>query len=87
MLQQDSETIDQFVTGLMRQADNCMFEANKNEQIRDWVIDKCRSSNLKRKLLEKCQNLTLEQVQLIARSSEAAEIKPRKWSRKPKHIW
>lgn len=66
----------------MRQADNCMFEENKNEQLCDQVIDKCRSSELRRKLLEKSQDLTLEKVWLIVRSSEAAEIQAKKMESK-----
>ena len=35
MLQEESETVDQFVKRLRRQAENCMFEEQKEEQIRD----------------------------------------------------
>ena len=48
MRQEDSKTVDQFVTRLRRQAENCNFEENRKEQIRDQVIDKCRSSMLRR---------------------------------------
>ena len=78
MLQEESETVDQFVTRLRRQAENCMFEEQKEEQIRDQVIDKCRSRKLRRKLLEKGQELTLDQALSIARSSEAADIQAQK---------
>ena len=47
MHQEDSETVDQ---------------EDRNEQIRDQVIDKCQSSKLRKKFLEKGQDLTLEKV-------------------------
>ena len=78
MLQEESETVDQFVMCLRRQAKNCMVGEQKEEQIRDQVIDKCRSRKLRRKLLEKGQELTLDQALLIARSSEAADIQAQK---------
>ena len=42
--------------------------------MRDQVIDKCRSAELRRKLLLKGTHLTLEKVQEIARSFEAVDI-------------
>lgn len=55
-----------------------MFEEQKEEQIQDQVIDKCQSSKLRRKLLEKGQALRLNQALSIARSSEAADLQARK---------
>lgn len=72
-LKQEEETVDQFVTRLRRQAENCSWE-NQEEQIRDQVIDKCKSMGLRRKLLEKGTDLTLLKVLDIARSMEAVDI-------------
>ncbi|PFX17108.1 Vacuolar protein sorting-associated protein 26B-B [Stylophora pistillata] len=71
--QEGGETVDQFITRLRHQAENCTWD-NKDEPIRDQVIDKCRSDDLRRKLLLKGTHLTLEKVQEIARSFEAVDI-------------
>ena len=44
MKQEEHETVDQFVVRLSNQAANCEFGAKKNEQIRDQIIDKCKST-------------------------------------------
>ena len=44
MKQEEHETVDQFVVRLSNQAANCEFGATKNEQIRDQIIDKCKST-------------------------------------------
>ena len=69
---QQRETIDQFVTRLRQRADNCEF-TDLAEQIHDQVIEKCSSHHLRRKLLEKGKDLTLVQLQTIARVLEASE--------------
>lgn len=71
--QEEGETVDQFITRLRRQAENCNWD-NADEPIRDQVIDKCKSAELRRKLLLKGTHLTLGKVQEIARSFEAVEI-------------
>jgi len=43
MRQEENETVDQFVVRLSNQAANCEFGTSKNEQIRDQIIDKCKS--------------------------------------------
>ena len=78
MKQESSESVDQFVIRLTHQAENCNFGSQQTEQIRDQVIDRCRSSGLRRKLLERGQDLKLEDVQQIARAMEAAEIQSRR---------
>ena len=55
MKQEENEMVDQFVVRLSNQAANCEFGVTKNEQIRDQIIDKCKSTELRRKLLEKEQ--------------------------------
>ena len=53
MKQESSESVDQFVIRLTHQAENCNFGSQQTKQIRDQVIDRCRSSGLRRKLLER----------------------------------
>jgi len=65
MAQQDGETVGQFIARLRKQAQNCNF-TTPDIDIRDQVIGKCRSTELRRKLLAK-ENLTLEKVQEVAR--------------------
>ena len=50
-----NETVEQFVTRLRQKAQTCEFgdAATVDEQIRDQVISKCLSHELRRKLLQK----------------------------------
>ena len=77
LYQEEEETVDQFLTRLRRQSDNCGWD-NPDEAIRDQVIDKCRSVLLRRNLLERGTDLTLSRLQDIARTLEAVEIQVRK---------
>ena len=52
MTQQERETVSQFIARLRKYAQNCSF-LNSGVVIRDQVIDKCRSSELRKKLLAK----------------------------------
>ncbi|XP_069140912.1 uncharacterized protein [Argopecten irradians] len=70
--QQPSETIDQLITRLRQKAEFCDF-IDVNGQMRDQVIEKCLSHNLRRKLLQKGRNLTLDQLQTVARAMETSE--------------
>jgi hypothetical protein len=78
MKQEDGETVDQFVVKLKNQAKNCSFGDSFAEQIRDQVIDKCRPSRLRKRLLEKSGELNLGDVQQIARAMEAIDIQAKK---------
>ncbi|XP_053389570.1 uncharacterized protein LOC128552552 [Mercenaria mercenaria] len=61
--QEQNETIDNFVVRLSKLAISCEFpETQKNDMIRDQIIEKCSSSALRRKLLQETE-LTLEKVQ------------------------
>ena len=57
--QEESETADQFDTRLFQLAENCNFGTAKEENIRDQLIDKCRSHDLRKKLLGVSGKLTL----------------------------
>ena len=73
IVQESEETVDQFVCRLRQRAINCEFGENENDYIRDQVIDKCYSSKLRRKFLEKERTLTLDDLLRIARSQEAVD--------------
>ena len=76
MAQQEGETVDQFIAKLRKQAQNCNF-TDPDVDIRDQVIDRCRSSALRRKLLGK-EDLTLKKVQEVARAMEAVDLQAKK---------
>ena len=80
MSQLPSETVEQFVTRLRQKAQSCEFgdAAAVDEQIRDQVISKCLSHNIRRKLHEKGKILTLHQLREIARVMEDSEKQARK---------
>ena len=73
VLHQEHETVDQFVVRLSTQAADGDLGPTKNEQIRDQIIDKLKSTELRRKLLEKGQELTLTNTQKIARSLKLSQ--------------
>ena len=83
MKQEENEMVDQFIVRLSNQAANCEFGVTKNERIRDQIIDKCKSTKLRRKLLEKGQGLTLTETQKIARWLELSQTQslPEKFTR------
>ncbi|KAK6192673.1 hypothetical protein SNE40_004107 [Patella caerulea] len=75
MSQLPTETIEQFITRLRQHSESCQFGdlGAVNERIRDHVIDKCCSSQLRRKLLERGTDLTLSQLRETARVFEETE--------------
>ena len=73
MAQLPAESVDQFISRPSQRAEYCEFSDAKDENIRDQVIEKCMSSRLRRKLLEKGRELALEQLQNTARSMEASD--------------
>jgi hypothetical protein len=64
--------MDQYVCRLHQRAASCDFGAAGDDYIRDQIIDKCYSSNLRRKLLEK-EKLTLKEIMDTARAQEAVD--------------
>ncbi|XP_038060004.1 uncharacterized protein K02A2.6-like [Patiria miniata] len=74
--QANDETVAEFVVRLRHQAATCDF-TNVDEQIRDQVIEKCKSNKLRTKLLEKGHGLTLQQLQTIAATIEMTETQTR----------
>ena len=70
--QTDDETVDQFVSRLRRQAGNCGF-TDVDEQIKDQLLDKCKSTLFRRKLLEKGSDVTLQIALDIGRSLQMVD--------------
>ena len=65
------ETIDQFVCRLRQRATTCDYGANEDDYLLDQLIDKCYSSHLRWKFLEKEGTVTLDELLRVARSEEA----------------
>src|SRR6218665_804714 len=78
MKQECKETVKRFVSRLRRQAENCEFGEQLEENVRDQVIDKCSSSLFRRKLLEKGQTLTLTMAQDLGRTMETVALQVQK---------
>ena len=70
--QETSETIDDFIVRISKLAIACDFRPDqKEDMIRDQIVDGCKSTELRRKLLA-AQDLTLEKVQRLGRTYELA---------------
>lgn len=70
--QSDTETVDQYITRLKQQVVLCDFN-DPDAQIRDQIIEKCKSHKLRTRLLEQGPGLTLDNVRTIARTLESAQ--------------
>ena len=58
----EKETIDNFIVRLSKLAVSCEFAGDqKNDMIRDQIVDACKSTELRKKVLA-AQDLTLEKV-------------------------
>ena len=75
MKQEPQETVAQHVARMRVQAQLCEYrDANDiNENIRDHLVDTCRSVPLRKKLLEKGSALTLDKALQLARTMEAVD--------------
>ena len=73
MEQQDGETVAQFVKRLKQVVKDCDYGDQSDNQIRDQVFQRCKSHALKRKLLEKGENLTLALLLTTAATYEAVQ--------------
>ena len=76
-----NETVEQFLTRLRQKPKPATATATEtatvDEQIRDQVMSKCVSHELRRKLPRKGRNLTLPQLREIVRSMVASEKQTR----------
>ncbi|MCG7869746.1 MAG: hypothetical protein JAY74_25675 [Candidatus Thiodiazotropha taylori] len=77
--QQDDETVDNFIVRLSKLALGCDFtdDAQKNDMIRDQVVDCCKSTDLRKKLLSESE-LTLEKVRTVSRTFELSSSHAKK---------
>ena len=69
--QSADETIDNYVVRLSKLAISCEI-TDKNEMIRDQVVNSCCLTKLRKKLLEE-ETLTLDKVKTIARTYKLSE--------------
>ena len=60
LTQAPGETIRQFASRLRREARDCGYGADTDNQIRDEILCKCTRTYIKRKLLEEGQGLNLK---------------------------
>ncbi|XP_038053951.1 organic cation transporter 1-like [Patiria miniata] len=72
MAQEDGESIEQFIVRLRQRAVRCNFQ-NADEEIRDQVIEKCRSHKIRAKLLIKGHDLKLDDLRTIAVTVELTD--------------
>lgn len=64
-VQQEGETIQQFLVEIQSFADKCNFASMLERMLRDRIVCGVRSKALQKQLLSKC-DLTLAQVELMA---------------------
>ena len=64
------------MTRFFQLSENCEFGTSKEEQIRDQLIDECRSHDLRKKLLAVSGKLTLQKARDIARFTLLTDHKP-----------
>jgi len=70
--QQESETIDQFITELKTRAKSCEFGDQHDLMIRDRIVFGVRDTRLKERLLRESSDLTLENAASVCRAGEAS---------------
>ena len=73
MEQQDGETVAQFVTRLRQVVKDCDYGEQAENQIRDQVVQRCKSHELRKKLLGKGEKLTLELLLSTAENHERVQ--------------
>ena len=73
MEQQDGETVAQFVTRLRQVVKDCDYGNQAENQIRDQVVQRCKSHELRKKILEKGEKLTLELLLSTAANHERVQ--------------
>ena len=71
--QSDTETIDEYTTVLRELTKSCCFKELEDQMIRDQIVEKCKSSHLREKLLQ-VEDLTLEKALRTGRLYEKAQV-------------
>ena len=75
--QLESETVDAFITRLRQLTSTCEYaDTAVDEMIRDQVVERCRSKQLRVRMLRDTA-LTLDKIVTMARAHEAAEEQAR----------
>lgn len=74
--QEQSETFDQFLTRLRSQVKKCGF-SNLNENVKDLIVDGCKDPNFRRKVLERGDIATLDDVVKLAQTLEVIFLQVR----------
>ena len=76
---QDEETVDNFIVRLSKLSLGCDFkdESEKNDMIRDQVVDCCKSTELRKKLLSESE-LTLHKIPTVSRMFELSSSHAKK---------
>ena len=73
MEQHDGETVAQFLTRLRQVVKDCDYGEQAENQIRDQLVQRCKSHELRRKLLEKGEKLFLELLLSTAANHERVQ--------------
>lgn len=80
MSQKEDESVSQFCARLRKAATTCDFGDTVEEHIRDQIVETCKSSRFRRKLLEKGNTLTLTKTLAEAANFEAVEHRTKEMS-------
>jgi len=70
--QEDSERLDNYVTRLRQLAETCDYEDNTDDMIRDQIVDKCKSTRLRRRFLRE-GDLNVDKCLELGRLMETVE--------------
>ena len=73
MAQQDRDSVYQFIARLRQQAARCQY-ADTEQNLLDQLIEKCKNTKVRTKLLEAGNDLTLVQALSIARTAESVTL-------------
>lgn len=84
MKQEKTERIDSFVMRLRIQANKCEFYEKLDDNIKDQITSGCECDKLRRKILERDDNVTLDAVLKIARIGEAVREQQKEFTNKSK---
>ncbi|KAG1699379.1 hypothetical protein GQR58_005524 [Nymphon striatum] len=70
----EEETVDVYATRLRKLAKSCEYGDNLDDIIRDQIIEKVHSQQLRRKFLEQGSSLTLSALLNLSRTYESVEV-------------
>ena len=70
--QNPDESIENYITSLRELVKTCQFDALEEDMLRDQIVEKCYSKNLREKLLN-IEDLTLQKTLRTARLFESAQ--------------